>query len=237
MNHNDPQGGHDSLAAALADSHISLDEQKTELLDRYCRALWEWNEKINLTRHTTYEKFVERDLVDALALAEQLAKKERVLDVGSGGGVPGVVLAILRPDLKISLCESVGKKARVLSEIVQRLGLQTPVRHARAEDLLKTEKYDVLVIRAVARLSKLLKWFSSSWGRFGRLLLIKGPAWVEERKEAREEGLLRSLELRKLAEYPVVGADAPSVVLAIWPKGRAEPTGAPAGASKGPRRQ
>ena len=84
------------------------------MLERYCELLWEWNEKINLTRHTDYEKFVARDLVDSLAFAEFLEPGEKVLDVGSGGGVPGVVLAIVRPDLKVSLADSVGKKAKVL---------------------------------------------------------------------------------------------------------------------------
>ncbi len=113
-------------------------------LERYCTLLWDWNTKINLTRHTDYEKFVARDLVDSLAFARFLAAKEKVLDVGTGGGVPGVVLAIVRGDLPISLSESVGKKARVLADIVARLGLQTPVLHARAEDVLGQQRFDTL---------------------------------------------------------------------------------------------
>ena len=107
------------------------------LLERYCGLLWDWNTKINLTRHTDYEKFVARDLVDSLAFARFLGPNERVLDVGTGGGVPGVVLAIVRGDLQVSLCESVGKKAKVVAEIVAQLGLAVPVLHARAEDVLR----------------------------------------------------------------------------------------------------
>ena len=103
--------------------------------------LWEWNDKLNLTRHTDYEKFVARDLVDSLAFSRFLEKGEKVMDVGSGGGVPGVVLAILRDDLEVTLSESVGKKARALADIVARLGLTAPVHHGRAEELLARRHY------------------------------------------------------------------------------------------------
>src|SRR5689334_10945166 len=97
----------DTLTAALARHSIELEADQIESLDRYCRALWEWNEKLNLTRHTDYEKFVARDVVDSMALEQFLDAGERVLDVGTGGGVPGVVLAIVRPDLEVTLSESV----------------------------------------------------------------------------------------------------------------------------------
>src|SRR3977135_72953 len=85
----------DSLHAALARHQIELPDDQVALLDRYCRLLWSWNEKLNLTRHTDYEKFVARDVVDSMALEPFLDAGERVLDVGTGGGVPGIVLAIL----------------------------------------------------------------------------------------------------------------------------------------------
>ena len=88
------------------------------------------NEKINLTRHTDYEKFVARDVVDSLALEPFLDSGDAVLDVGTGGGVPGVVLAIVRPDLKVSLCDSVAKKAKAVAAIVEQLGLKMAVHHA-----------------------------------------------------------------------------------------------------------
>jgi 16S rRNA (guanine527-N7)-methyltransferase len=207
----------DSLAAALARHEIELPDAQVALLDRYCRLLWDWNEKLNLTRHTDYEKFVARDVVDSLALARLLEPKEKILDVGTGGGVPGVVLAIIRPDLSVTLAESVGKKARVVEQIVKELGLKTPVHHGRAEDLLARGKFNTLVARAVAPLPKLLTWFRPHWRAFERLLVIKGPAWVEERRVARENHLLLGLNLRKKAAYPIPGTDSETVVLEIRP--------------------
>jgi len=199
----------------LARSGIELAEDQIERLDAYCRSLWEWNEKLNLTRHTSYEKFVARDVVDSQALEQFLDAGSRVLDVGTGGGVPGVILSILRPDLAVELCDSVGKKAKAVQAIVSQLGLNIPVHHAPVQEVLKTHHYEELVVRAVAPLANLLAWLAPHWDAFERLLVIKGPNWVTERHEARERGLLRSLELRKVYSYPLPGSESESVVLAI----------------------
>jgi 16S rRNA (guanine527-N7)-methyltransferase len=205
----------DNLAAALARHHIERPPGQVAQLEEYCRLLWDWNSKLNLTRHTDFEKFVARDLVDSLAFAQFLDKGESVLDVGTGGGVPGVVLAIVRDDLKVALCESIAKKANAVSDIVKRLGLNAPVLHARAEDLLTEHRYQTLVIRAVARLKKLLEWFRPHWSHFERLLVLKGPGWIDERGEARHFGLLGGLSLRKLHSYPLPGTESESVLLQI----------------------
>lgn len=208
----------ETLATALARHGISLPADQVAQLDRYCRLLWEWNEKLNLTRHTTYEKFAARDMVDALAFSRQLEQGEDILDFGTGGGVPGIVLAIVRPELSVSLCDSVGKKARVVEQIVKDLGLSVPVHHEPGQNLLEAGAYDTVVSRAVAPLAKLLTWLAPHWNSFRRLLVIKGPAWVDERTEARQRGLFRGLQLRKLEEYSLPGADHPSVVLEIKPQ-------------------
>jgi len=209
----------DTLTAALARHAIDLPEDRIELLDRYCRLLWSWNEKLNLTRHTDYERFVTRDVIDTLALSEQIVAGESVLDVGTGGGVPGIVLAILRPDVPVALCDSVAKKARAVDSIVESLALPIPVIHAAAQEHLQKSHYDTLVIRAVARLRKILTWFDPCWDHFNRLLIIKGPKWIEERGEARHLGLMTHLELRRLKSYPMHGTDAESVVLQIRREG------------------
>jgi 16S rRNA (guanine527-N7)-methyltransferase len=207
----------DNLAAALERHNIVLREQQIARLEQYCRLLWDWNSKINLTRHTDFEKFVSRDLVDSQAFARFLSPGETVLDVGTGGGVPGVVLAILREDLRISLSESVGKKAKTVADIVEKLGLAVPVLHARAEEILVDKRFQTLVIRAVARLKKLLEWFKPHFAAFDRMLVLKGPGWIGERGEARHYGLMRGLALRKLESYPLPGTESESVLLQISP--------------------
>jgi 16S rRNA (guanine527-N7)-methyltransferase len=164
-----------TLAEALAEISIALEPAQVELLDRYRHLLLEWNEKMNLTRHTTLEKFVTRDVVDSLELAKLLEPGERVLDVGTGGGVPGVILAIARPDLAVSVCESTTKKARAVEEMVSDLGLPVTVYPSRVEEVMELTTFDTLVARALASMTKVLGWLQPHWEAFDQLLLIKGP--------------------------------------------------------------
>ena len=220
-----PSTSYASLADALAAHAIALPPEQLAKLDAYRALLWEWNEKLNLTRHTNYETFVIRDVVDSLELAKLIPAQAKVLDVGTGGGVPGVIIAITRPELHVELCESVAKRAKVVAEIVAALELNIVVYNARAEDLLGDAQFDVVVARAVAPLAKMLAWFEGCWPAIGELLLIKGMRWTNERGEARHRGMLKPLELRVAATYitPVTGAE--NVILRIWPKAKTASVG------------
>lgn len=196
-----------AFAAALQQHGIELDPAVALPLQAYATALWHWNEQLNLTRHTTWDLFVGRDLRDCLQLAALLHAGEEVLDLGSGSGVPGIPLAILRPDVEIALAESVKKRARVLSEIINGLDLPVPVYAARGEELLADFRFSTIVARAVGSIAKFCRWVEPHWSHIDRLLLIKGPKWVEERGEARHQGLMKGLQLRRVASYPLA-ADA-----------------------------
>jgi 16S rRNA (guanine527-N7)-methyltransferase len=182
-------------------------------LEDYCTVLWDWNTKINLTRHTNFDLFARRDLLDSVKLAEQLSEDEEVLDVGTGGGVPGIPLAILRPDLTVSLCDSVAKKTKVVKDIVKRLELPVAVHASRVQDVLEDLRFNSLVTRAVGNISQLLGWVGEYWMNFDRLLAIKGPRWVDERGEARHRGLMNEIELRRIASYTMPGTESESVIL------------------------
>ncbi len=173
------------LLAAQACGITTVDASRYEVLAQYCRELWKWNEKINLTRHTTPELFVHRDWLDSVRLAAQLKPDEKVLDFGSGSGVPGITVALLRPDVTVALCDSVQKKARTLEEICKSLKLPIKVHSVNVKDVLEEEHYDTLTARAVGSISKMLTWLKPYWHQFDRLLTIKGPSWVDERAEAR----------------------------------------------------
>ena len=194
-------------------------------LAAYAASLWAWNERLNLTRHTDVEKFVSRDVADAAAIAPHLATGDHVLDVGTGGGVPGVLLAILRPDLRVELCDSVAKRARAVREIVAEVGLAgMPVHESAAQPLVVAAaegkpaargRFDVLVVRAVAPLLKLLGWFEPLADRYGRMLVIKGPRWEEEKGEARHRGYVKQVTVRRIAAWPIRGSDNESVLLEV----------------------
>lgn len=207
----------DTLADALQRHGIELPDSQIAQLDAYCRLLWDWNTKLNLTRHTDYEKFASRDVRDTWELAKLIEEGEEVLDVGSGGGVPGIVLAILRPDLHVWLSESIAKKVGALSGMVEALGLPVMVECMRAEELLEQRYFHSIVARAVGPLDKMLVWFDRRWSNFGRLLAIKGPRWPAEKTEAEQRGLLRGLLVKKVSHYPLAGTESESVILEIRP--------------------
>jgi 16S rRNA (guanine527-N7)-methyltransferase len=206
------------FVTALEEAGLEIPADRAERLQEYARVLWRWNEKLNLTRHTDWPLFVGRDLRDCVHLAPLLDAGEEVLDLGSGGGVPGIPLAILRPDISMSLAESVGKRATVLNDIVQELDLPVPVYAARGEELLQDFRFTTIVSRAVGSIEKFCNWVGPNWPSVGRLLLIKGPRWVDERGTARHTGALKGLQLRRAATYPLGDGENEGVILQIWPE-------------------
>lgn len=201
------------VALPLAITDIQ-DETWGKIAD-YCIQIWSWNQSINLTRHTTPELFVKRDLLDSWHLAKLLEPNEEILDIGTGGGVPGVLVAILRPDIQVTLCDSVAKKAVVMQRVVDQLQLKVPVYPLSVQKVLEDFRYDSLTARAVGPLIRLCTWLQEDWHKFKRLLAIKGPKWVEERGEARHKGVLKNIELRRVAAYQMPDTESESTILQL----------------------
>jgi 16S rRNA (guanine527-N7)-methyltransferase len=157
----------------------------------YLARLLAMNERMNLTSVTDTPSAWERHAFDALSLVPHLAAVPaggRLVDVGSGGGIPGIVLAIARPDLQITLIEATQKKAHFLSAVNAELKLaNVDVRAERAEKLAEgplARQFDVVTARALARLASLIPLTAPFARADGRLLLIKGQRAGEELAEA-----------------------------------------------------
>lgn len=121
----------------------------------------EWNAKINVISRQDIDNLVERHVLHSLAIAKEFDFKPgaRLLDLGTGGGFPGIPLAILYPEVRFMLVDSIGKKIRVVQEVAQALGLtNVEARHARAEELRPLAAYDFVLSRGVASLVQLLQW-------------------------------------------------------------------------------
>jgi 16S rRNA (guanine527-N7)-methyltransferase len=119
----------------------------------------DWNGKINVISRKDTENFYERHVLHSLAIAKvaQWQAGTRVVDVGTGGGFPGIPLAVLFPEVQFKLIDSTGKKIKVVEDVAQRLGLaNVACAHIRAEDL--NEKFDFVVSRAVAEAPTLYRW-------------------------------------------------------------------------------
>lgn len=182
----------DAARAHLARLGVELSEQEESLLARYLGMLFATNERFNLTR-IDRESAWERHVVDSLTLLAPLASIETVeagVDVGSGGGLPAIPLAIARPDIGWTLVEATGKKARFLEAVAARLGLaNVSVVQERAEVLARgalRERFDVATSRAVGALGALAVVSVPFLKIGGVMLAIKGERAAQEVLEAKQ---------------------------------------------------
>ena len=127
-----------------------------------------------------------RHILNSAAVGSLLPERGTVADVGSGAGLPGIVLAIMRPDLEFDLIEPMERRVEWLSEVVEALGLDNVTIHqVRAEELHKKRSYDVVTARAVAGMDKLLRFTIPLVDTGGRLLALKGRRVYDEIEDAK----------------------------------------------------
>lgn len=153
---------------------FDLDETQLAKLTRHLDLMDEWGERMNLTAIRERSQQVTKHVLDSLSVAPWL-RGQRVADVGSGAGFPGIPLAIVRPDLHFALIESTGKKCRFLEHVRDTLGLaNVEVVQSRAEGYATRERFDTVLARAVGPLSDLVCYAGSLVAGGGRLLAMKG---------------------------------------------------------------
>ena len=142
-----------------------FDISLAEKLEKYMSLILEWNEKINVTAVKNPEEFMAKNIIDSLTICgkPEISTAERVLELGTGGGLPGIPLAIVYPEKSFVLMDAVGKKLKVVQAVADEIGLSNVATvHGRAEDLARKgeyrEQFDLVVSRAVANLSTLSEY-------------------------------------------------------------------------------
>ncbi|HTW91283.1 MAG TPA: 16S rRNA (guanine(527)-N(7))-methyltransferase RsmG [bacterium] len=191
-----------TLQSACKQFDLDLTQSQYDLLTRYTQILRDWNQRINLVSRRDPGRILSYHVIDSLAVQRLLPQDARVCDVGSGAGLPGIPLALVRPDLKTLLIESSQKRSRFLATAVSELGLgNVEVLNERAESLSPLE-CDVVLSRLSGPLPDVVKQAGRHLKADGKIVLYKMQDCAAElRKAAR---LLARFRLRVVGSHDVL---------------------------------
>jgi 16S rRNA (guanine527-N7)-methyltransferase len=193
------------LGEGIAAMGLDVSPAQQDKLMNYLALMFKWNAVYNLTSLRDPMQMVTHHLLDSLAAVPAFAGARNVLDVGSGGGLPGIVLAIVRPDMKVSMIDTVHKKTAFLTQVKAELGLaNVTVYTARVEQLQVSDKFDVITSRAFADLSDFVNWSSHLLADGGRYIALKGVAPKDEQERLPAEWKVAKVEP---LDVPRLGAE------------------------------
>lgn len=170
----------EKLRLLVAQTSLQLSEQQLKQLVQYVQLLDKWNSAYNLTSVRDPMEMLVKHIMDSLAVAPFI-KGQRIIDVGTGPGLPGIPLAICFPDKEFTLLDSLGKRIRFLNQVKLQLGLKnvTPLQ-SRVEEHQPDPGYDVVLSRAFASLSDMIGWCAHLPAADGQFLAMKGAQAAEE---------------------------------------------------------
>ena len=182
---------------------INLDNEICNKLYNYMNLLLEWNEKINLTAITDEKEIILKHFIDSFTINKFINSGDKMLDIGTGAGFPGLPIKIIRPEVDVFLMDSLNKRINFLNEVIELLQLKNiEAFHSRAEEMAKNnkfrEKFDVVTSRAVAKLNILLEYMLPYTKVNGKCLCMKGPNIEEEIKEAEKALKILGGEIEKI---------------------------------------
>lgn len=195
------------LIRMAANWGLKLDDEMAAGFGLYQALLLDWNGRMNLTAITEPREMAVKHFLDSLLLLKwwDIGKGAAVIDVGTGAGFPGIPLKIARPDLRLTLLDSLQKRVRFLEELSSQLGQSNLCLHGRAEETAHRpdfrEQYDLACARAVARLSLLCEYCLPFVKTGGVFLAMKGAGWKEEAQSAGRAIALLGGHLAKTEEY------------------------------------
>ena len=179
------------LEKSLQELKLPYEPQMLAQFAAYMDGVLAWNQKVNLTRITERDEFIIKHFIDSVICCgfEECKQAKEIVDVGTGGGFPGVPLAILSPDKHYTLIDSLQKRLRIIDTLCAQAGItNVTTLHGRAEDLAADSRYrqqfDLCVSRAVANTAVLAEYCLPFIRLGGSLLAYKGPDAAAEAKEA-----------------------------------------------------
>lgn len=208
-----------TLKQKAAHFGVELDDITLDRFDTYAKMLVEWNEKINLTTITQPEDIVIKHFVDSITVLAKvdIAQGASIIDVGTGAGFPGLALLIARPDLKVTLLDGTKKRLMVLEDILENIGLEASIVHARAEEAGRNpeyrEQYDYACARAVSNLASLSEYCLPFVKIDGTFISMKSMRADEEIQEARKAFHVLGASLEDKITFELEGAGERTIIL------------------------
>ncbi len=198
------------LEKAFVDLEIQYDQTTLAKFETYMQLVLEWNEKVNLTSITDEREFVIKHFVDSLMCVshKSLSSASKIIDIGTGAGFPGIPLALIYPDKKFMLMDSVNKKLIIVKEIMGKLNIRNAtVVHGRAEDLghqkQHREQYDICVSRAVAKLQVLSEYCLPFVKPGGYFIAYKGSEVEQEITDSQKAIDVLGGEIEEIAPFKI----------------------------------
>ena len=172
-------------------NNIQISNEEIEKLYIYMKEILEWNEKVNVTAIKDEKEFIVKHFIDSLTIEKYITNGEKVIDIGTGAGFPGIPIKITKNKSHVDLVDSVNKKLNVIRDIIPKIKLEDiECIHTRAEDLAKNvkyrESYDVVTSRAVANLTTLVEYMLPFVKVGGKIICMKGPNVEEELAESKK---------------------------------------------------
>jgi 16S rRNA (guanine527-N7)-methyltransferase len=191
------------LQVGLSELKLDLSEEVVEKLVHFVCLLEKWNKVYNLSAIRDIKQMVDLHLLDSLAVTPYISG-DRIIDVGTGAGLPGIPLALVYPNRHFTLLDSNGKKTRFIQQAVVELGLKNvEIINARVESACLKEPFDTIISRAFASLSDMLASTSHLVVKGGVILAMKGRLNEQERSE-----LPTDVVVEEIIELKVPGVDA-----------------------------
>lgn len=172
------------------DINVEINDEEINEFSIYMDLLLEWNEKINLTAITEKNEIILKHFIDSLTIYKYIKENDKIADVGTGAGFPGIPLAIMKNKNEVNLVDSLNKRINFLNEVIQKIELENVIAiHSRAEDLGKDKKYrekfDIVTSRAVANLTVLVEYLLPLVDVGGYCICMKGPNIEEELNQSK----------------------------------------------------
>lgn len=209
-----------TLQAALAELAILIDSGKEERLLSFLDELLRWNKSINLTAITDRDEALVKHLVDSLTLLPYLRGDEILLDMGSGGGLPGLPLKMVMPGLNLTSVDAVAKKISFQKHVIRTFALSGAVaRHGRLEELGKESalagRFDLVVARAFASLPDCVRFARPFLRSGGRLIAMKGPEGEKETLAAEKVITSAGFTLQKIDHLVLPGGNGVRTLITL----------------------